>query len=196
MATIAIFHSVLGLRAIELATVVQFQACGHRAFAPDLFGGQTAATVEEGFAIMDHIGWPLICDRARLALGQAPSTTVLFGFSMGAGVVSAIWPERRHAGGIVLLHGLASVPANLDPHVPVQVHLADPDPFALPSQLHEWTRIAAAPEMSPEMYLYPGLGHFFTDPSLNDFDADGAELVWDRVSRFLDTVDHDAKQQS
>ncbi|WP_066805068.1 dienelactone hydrolase family protein [Sphingomonas asaccharolytica] len=194
MATIAIFHSVLGLRAIELATVARFQARGHSVFAPDLFEGRTAATVEEGFAIMEQVGWPLICDRARAALEQAPSTTVLLGFSMGAGVVSSIWPERRQASGIVLLHGLASVPANLDPRVPVQVHLADPDPFALPSQLHEWMRLAAASGM--EMYRYPGLGHFFTDPSLNDFDADGAELVWDRVSRFLDTVDHGAKAQS
>jgi dienelactone hydrolase len=196
MATIAIFHSVLGLRAIETATVARFQACGHTAFAPDLFEGRTAATVEEGFAIMDQIGWTLIRDRAHAALDQAPSTTVLLGFSMGAGVVSSIWPERRQAGGIVLLHGLASVPANVDPHVPVQVHLADPDPFALPSQLRDWMRIAAAPGMSPETYRYPGLGHFFTDPSLNDFNADGAELVWDRVSRFLDTVDQGAKAQS
>lgn len=195
MATIAIFHSVLGLRAIELATVARFRARGHSAFAPDLFEGLTAATVEEGFAIMDQIGWTLICDRARAALEQAPSTTVLLGFSMGAGVVSSIWPERRQAGGIVLLHGLASVPANVDPHVPVQVHLADPDPFALPSQLRDWMRIAAAPGMSLETYRYPGLGHFFTDPSLKDFDADGAELVWDRVCRFLDTVDHGAKAQ-
>jgi dienelactone hydrolase len=196
MATIAIFHSVLGLRAIETATVARFQACGHTAFAPDLFEGRTAATVEEGFAIMDQIGWTLICDRAHAALDQAPPTTVLLGFSMGAGVVSSIWPERRQAGGIVLLHGLASVPANVDPHVPVQVHLADPDPFALPSQLRDWMRIAAAPGMSPETYRYPGLGHFFTDPSLNDFNADGAELVWDRVSRFLDTADQGAKAQS
>src|SRR5206468_6705197 len=100
MATIAIFHSVMGLRAIENAAVARFQSSGHRAFAPDLFGGVTAATVDEGFAIMDQIGWTLICDRARAALDHAPPTTVLLGFSMGAGVVSSIWPERRQAGGI------------------------------------------------------------------------------------------------
>jgi dienelactone hydrolase len=195
MATIAIFHSVLGLRAIENATVARFQARGHSAFAPDLFEGLTAATLEEGFAIMDRIGWTLICDRAQAALNQAPSTAVLLGFSMGAGVVSSIWPERRQADGIVLLHGFASVPANVDPRVPVQVHVADPDPFAPPSQLQEWMRVAVASGMSPEAFRYPDLGHFFTDPSLDDFDADGAELVWDRVSRFLDTVDQGAKAQ-
>jgi dienelactone hydrolase len=195
MATIAIFHSVLGLRAIENATVARFQARGHSAFAPDLFDGRTAATVEEGFAIMDQVGWTLICDRARAALDQAPSTAVLLGLSMGAGVVSSIWPERRQAGGIVLLHGLASVPANLDLDVPVQVHVADPDPFAPPAQLEKWMRIAAASGISAETFRYPDLGHFFTDPSLDDFDADGAELAWDRVSRFLDTVDHGATAQ-
>jgi dienelactone hydrolase len=183
------------LRAIEIATVAQFQACGHKAFAPDLFEGLTAATVEEGFAIMDRIGWTLICDRARAALDQFPPTAVLLGLSMGAGVVSSIWPERRQAGGIVLLHGLASVPANLDLDVPVQVHVADSDPFAPPAQLEKWMRIAAASGISAETFRYPDLGHFFTDPSLDDFDADGAELAWDRVSRFLDTVDHGATAQ-
>ena len=174
MATILIFHSVLGLRPIEVSTVARLQARGHRAFAPDLFEGLTAATVEEGFEIMDQIGWTPICNRARAALDQAPPTAVLVGFSMGAGVVSSLWPERRQAGGIILLHGLASVPANMGLHVPIQVHLADPDAFAPPPQLQEWMHINAGFGTSTEVFRYPDLGHFFTDPSLDDFDAHGA----------------------
>lgn len=189
MATIAIFHSVLGLRSIEASTVARFQGRGHTAIAPDLFDGLTATTVEEGFAIMEQVGWTVICDRARAALDQMPKTTVLVGFSMGAGVISALWPVRRRAAGVVLLHGLANVPAEVDTRTPIQLHLANPDAFSPPAQTQEWISNTGRARLSADVFLYPALGHFFSDPSLDDFNADGAAQMWDRVDQLLDVVD-------
>jgi dienelactone hydrolase len=188
MATIVLFHSVLGLRRIERSAVARLEVRGHIASAPDLFGGRTAATPHEGFAIMDEIGWDLICSRARLALDRVPPGAVLAGFSMGAGVISTLWPERPGAGAVLLLHGLADVPQGVNPQLPVQVHLADPDPFVPPPQLTVWKQNAADAGLSAQVHLYPNAGHFFTDEGLDDFDARASELTWSRVIGVLDML--------
>jgi dienelactone hydrolase len=38
---------------------------------------------------MAEIGWPVICQRALEAIEKLPDSTILAGFSMGAGVISA-----------------------------------------------------------------------------------------------------------
>jgi len=183
MATIVIFHSVLGLRSIELATTERLRASGHDVLTPDLFAGRTASTPDEGFLIMEDIGWDTIRERARAALATVPSTATLMGFSMGAGVISSIWPERPDAAAVILIHGLADIPADLDPNIRIQAHVADPDPFVHASQLESWTRADAA---AVQLFRYPGLRHFFTDPSLDEFDGPGAEQAWDRIARLLE----------
>ena len=182
MSVIVIFHSVLGLRSIEHSTAAWLRSSGHAVLTPDLFAGRTAPTPSDGFLIMDDIGWDAICDRARAVLATVPSTAVLMGFSMGAGVISSIWPERRDAAAIILVHGLADIPPDLNPNTRVQAHVAHPDPFVHASQLEGWMR---ADEAAVRLFRYPGLQHFFTDSSLDEFDGAGAEQVWDRVARLL-----------
>jgi dienelactone hydrolase len=35
------------------------------------------------------------------------------------------------------------------------------------------------------VYTYPGVGHFYTDAALPEFDAEAAELTWQRVLDLL-----------
>jgi len=188
MATIIIFHSVLGLRSIEQSTAAWLRGSGHDVLTPDLFAGRTAPTPNDGFVIMDDIGWDTIRDRARAVLATVPSTAVLMGFSMGAGVISSIWPERRDASAVILVHGLADIPPDLNPNTRVQAHVADPDPFVHASQLEGWKR--ADPE-AVQLFRYSGLQHFFTDPSLDEFDGLGAKQVWDRIARAANSLGAD-----
>ena len=46
-------------------------------------------------------------------------------------------------------------------------------------------RHAARAGISLEVFLYPGVGHLYTDPSLPDYDAKAAEATWSRVDTFL-----------
>ena len=66
--TVALFHSMFGLRPVELAAVERLHAAGHRVVAPDLFAGAVAGhgrapTVEDGFALMEAVGWDAIVER-------------------------------------------------------------------------------------------------------------------------------------
>lgn len=107
MATIVLFHSILGLRHVEMEAADRMRAVGHTVVVPDLYAGSAATSMDEGFAIMNSIGWKTICRCAQNALDLAPETAVLAGHSMGAGVIGSAWPSRPLCDGVVLLHGLA-----------------------------------------------------------------------------------------
>jgi hypothetical protein len=62
-----------------------------------LYAGRAAATAEEGFALCEQIGWPVIVHRARQALAGLPPETVLTGLSMGASVADRHQSRRQLA---------------------------------------------------------------------------------------------------
>jgi dienelactone hydrolase len=188
MASIILFHSVYGLRHVELAAARRFRAAGHDVFVPDLFAGQTADSINRGFELMETIGWSRICTRAEKAINKLPADTVLAGISMGAGVVASLWPHRVDAGGIILMHGLAAIPENARRSLPVQVHLAEPDELVPGAQRAGWREDALRCGLSLQMFDYPGAGHFFTDDSLQDYDAEAATKTWGLALNFLKTL--------
>lgn len=185
MTAVVLFHSVFGRRAVEARAADRFRAAGHEVHTPDLYAGETAATIEEGFALKDRIGWDVIAGRARDAVRDLPASTALAGFSMGAGVVQTLLPHRPDAAGALLLHGLAAIPATARPGLPVQLHIADPDAFAPPAEVAAWQREVAGSPAEAEVFTYPGAGHFYTDAGLADYDEHAAELTWRRALAFL-----------
>lgn len=185
---------MFGLRPVELAAAGRLRAAGHQVVTPDLFAGEVAAkpgsipTVQDGFALMDRIGWETIVARARAAVHDLPAHTVLGGFSMGTGVVGAVWPERLTAAGVFLLHATTSVPEGIPTGTPVQTHIADGDPFAPPDQLARFHTTAANAHAEASLHTYPGAGHFYTDPSLPDYDPTATDQTWHHVHNLLKAV--------
>jgi dienelactone hydrolase len=189
VAKIVLFHSMLGLRPVEVHAADQLRAAGHEVATPDLYAGQTASTFDGGFELKDHrIGWATIEQRARQAIQDLPADTVLAGISMGAGVVSTLLPHRPHTAGVLLLHGLAPIPANVRAGLPVQLHVADADEFAPPADVSAWIEVATRAGADPQVFTYQHAGHFFTDASLPDHNAQATTLMWQRVLDFLRTV--------
>ncbi|MEV5744183.1 dienelactone hydrolase family protein [Microbispora rosea] len=185
MAHVALFHSVFGLRSVEHAAADRLRAAGHEVVTPDLYAGETAATIDHGFVLMNRIGWDVIMERARDALGRLPAETVLSGFSMGAGVVGALLADRRGTAGVLLLHGIAEIPASVRAGLPVHLHVADPDAFAPPTAVAAWEKASTAAGAAVQVFTYPGVGHFYTDADLCDHDEDAAGLTWQRSVSFL-----------
>lgn len=188
MASIILFHSVFGLRHVELAAAERFRAAGHAVVAPDLFDGQLADTINRGFELMKSIGWSRICARADKAVSDLPADTVLAGISMGAGVVASVWASRPDTKGILLLHGLAQIPESARRSLPVQVHVAEPDEFVSADERRAWRHDAMRHGLSVEIFDYPGAGHFFTDESLQDYNAQAAVKTWALAAMFLEEV--------
>ncbi len=185
MTSVILFHSVMGLRQVERDAADRMRAAGHEVVTPDLYEGQTASSIAEGFSLMSRIGWSAICRRAETAVAELPDSTVLAGISMGAGVVAHLWPKQRLAKGVLLIHGLADIPNDTHPGLPLQVHIADPDHFVHDAQMSDWREAAKQAGLEAQLFTYPRAGHFYTDPASPDYDAKAAEQTWQRTLAFL-----------
>jgi dienelactone hydrolase len=180
------FHSVYGRRPAVLAVAALLRAAGHEVITPDLYAGQVAATADEGFALCDQIGWPVILHRARQALAGLPPETVLVGLSMGAAVAAALLGERPETAGLLLLHNTGGGDAeNVRPGLRLQLHIADPDVYQSVAEIAAWERGMTAAGATVLVFRYPGAGHLFTDPGTPDHDGPAADLAWQRVLSFL-----------
>ncbi len=118
-----------------------------------------------------------------------PASTVLAGFSMGAAVAASLWPKREKTAGILFLHGIASIAENARKGLPLQLHLAEPDPFEPEEDVAAWRQAAERSGTVAEIFRYPGGGHLYTDASLPDYNAQAADLTWKRVIDFLGAID-------
>ncbi|MCX5313651.1 dienelactone hydrolase family protein [Streptomyces sp. NBC_00154] len=187
---IMLFHSTYGLRPAVHAAAARLRAAGHEVHVPDLFDGRTFETVEEGMAFKDEVGKDELLRRAVLAAAPYSERGLVYaGFSFGASTAQTLALGDEKARGLLLLHGTSDIAesASVD-ELPVQLHVADPDPFETHDWLNSWYLQMQRTGADVEVYRYPGAGHLFTDPDLPDYDASAAELTWKVSLGFLATL--------
>ncbi|MEU8888165.1 dienelactone hydrolase family protein [Streptomyces sp. NPDC048442] len=187
---IILFHSVYGLRPAVHAAAERLRAAGHQVHVPDLYEGQTAGTAEEGQALLDRIGREELLRRAVVAAAPHSDKGLVYaGFSWGGAVAQNLAFGDEKARGLLLLHGTSDLAedATAD-ELPVQLHIADPDPFESGDWLNAWYLQMRRAGADVEIYRYPGAGHLFTDPELPDFDQAAAEQTWKVALGFLATL--------
>jgi dienelactone hydrolase len=190
LATVVLFHSVYGLRPAVHKAADRLRAAGHEVHTPDLFDGRTAATVEEGMELKDEIGRDELLMRAVTVTAPLSERGLVYaGFSLGGSIAQnlAIADERARA--LLLLHGTSDLPedAAVD-DLPVQLHVAEPDPFESHDWLNAWYLQMGRAGADVEVFRYQGAGHLFTDDQLDDYDEESAERTWRTVLGFLDSV--------
>ncbi len=182
MATIILFHSVLGLRQVEQSLAGDWRGDGHQVILPDLYDGKTAETYDGGFAILRAIGVDALSDRARAAAKAVAGPVVLAGISLGGAMAARVWAEREDVSGVLFLAGPGEWPASTGA-VPVQMHATRPDPFDEESVFEDWE--AANPGARLAMFRYDGAGHLFMDPALPDYSALADQACRARCRDFL-----------
>ncbi|MFB7646691.1 dienelactone hydrolase family protein [Streptomyces sp. NPDC056084] len=188
---IMLFHSVYGLRPAVQEAAERLRAAGHQVHVPDLYEGRTAETVEEGSDIKDEIGADELLKRAVLAAAPySESGLVYAGFSLGGSIAQNLALGDSKARGLLLLHGTSDMAehSSVD-ELPVQLHIADPDPFETSDWLNSWYLRMQRAGADVEIYRYPGAGHLYTDPGLPDYDEAAAELTWRTALGFLEGLD-------
>ncbi|MFO1143943.1 MAG: dienelactone hydrolase family protein [Amaricoccus sp.] len=188
MAEVVLFHSILGLRPAEAAIAARMRAAGHKVTTPDLYDGLRTDSYNEGFGMHDAIGDAELLRRARDAVAALPAETVLAGVSMGGGIAGELWKDRRETAGVLFLHGPAPLAPAPRPGTPVEVHMADPEPFDDEAFIGAWIAEALALPIAFKVFRYAGAGHFFTDATLPDHDAAAAELALGRAVDLLARV--------
>jgi dienelactone hydrolase len=187
---IMLFHSSFGLRPAVHAAADRLRAAGHEVRVPDLFQGHTFDTVEEGMVFKDQVGKDELLKRAVLAAAPYSDQGLVYaGFSFGASVAQTLALGDAQARGLLLLHGTSDIAENATvDELPVQLHVADPDPFESHDWLNSWYLQMQRTGADVEVYRYPGAGHLYTDADLPDFDQAAADLTWKVSLGFLATL--------
>ncbi|MFI6643781.1 dienelactone hydrolase family protein [Streptomyces sp. NPDC050504] len=187
---IMLFHSTYGPRPAVHAAADRLRAAGHEVWVPDLFEGRTFETVEEGMDFQREIGREELLKRAVLAAAPYSDRGLVYaGFSFGASVAQTLALGDEKARGLLMFHGTSDIAEGASvAELPVQLHVADPDPFETHDWLNTWYLQMRRAGADVEVYRYPGAGHLFTDPDLPDHDGEAAEKSWRIGLGFLESL--------
>jgi len=190
MAEVVLFHHAQGLTPGVVAFADELRRAGHTVHTPDLFGGRTFGTLEEGMQYAEEIGFPEVIARGARAVEGLPAGLVYAGFSLGVLPAQMLAQTRPGARGALLFYSCVPVsefgPAWPD-GVPVQVHGMDADPFFVGEGDIDAARELVEQAKDAELFLYPGDQHYFADSSLPSYDADATARLIQRVLDFLRT---------
>ncbi|MFG1806607.1 dienelactone hydrolase family protein [Streptomyces sp. NPDC049040] len=184
--TIVLFHSMYGLRPAVHAAADRLRAAGHEVHVPDLYGGRTTTDAEEGMRIKDEIGKDELLRRAVAEAAPLSDRGLVYaGFSLGGSVAQNLALGDERARGLLLLHGTSDIADDAATDIPVQLHVADPDPFEPDDWLNAWYLRMRKAGADVEVHRYRGAGHLYTDSELPDYDAEAAERTWAVALDFL-----------
>lgn len=188
---VLVLHAWWGLVPIFHAACDRLAAAGFVALAPDLFGGETAATIAEAEALVARRD-PARQERADGALeylrglpGVRGAQVGIVGFSMGgswAHHLAGVHPDA--IGAVATFY----TDVELEPGTRAAVigHFGDADEFAdvatLETFVAQWRTIVP----SATIYFYPDAHHWFAEEDRPGYyDAEATELAWARTIAFL-----------
>ena len=189
MTEVVLYHHIQGLTNGVVAFADELRRAGHTVHTPDLFGGRTFGSIDEGFGFARETGLDTIRERGAAAADDLGSELVYAGFSFGVTIAQRLAQTRPGARGALLMESCLPVTefGEAWPEgVPVQIHGMQGDEFFdedLPA-----ARELADSTKGAELFVYPGDQHLFADSSLDTYDAQAAALLMERVLRFLGAV--------
>jgi dienelactone hydrolase len=194
MVEVLLFHHVQGLTpgVVELAD--HFRAAGHTVHTPDLYGGRTFPSIEEGAAFSQGEVAPDFAALADAAAADLPSTLVYAGISWGVVQAQRLAQTRTGAVGAILMESCLPITGEwaVGPWpegVPVQIHGMDADEyFAGEGDIDAAREIVEKVGAAAELYLYRGDKHLFEDSSLASYDAAATTLLTERIVEFLGRI--------
>lgn len=187
---VLVLHPWWGLNADVTAYADRLAGAGFAVAAPDMFGGKVAATVEDAEALAhaadeEAIDAIVLAALDRLSEGlDATARLAALGFSFGAHW--AIWSptQRDRVVATVLYYGTTG--DNLTASTaPVLGHFAEDDPYETADWVAEFESILRSAGREVDIHRYPGVGHWFAEPSREAYRPEAAELAFERTTAFL-----------
>ena len=193
MADVLLFHHIQGLTPGVVAFADALRAAGHTVHTPDLYGGRTFDSIQDGAAFSRGEGAPDLDALADEVAAGLPAALVYAGFSSGVMQAQRLAQTRPGAAGALLFESALPITGEWafgpwPDGVPVQIHGMDDDEFFAHEGDIDAAREIVAAAADGELFVYPGDQHLFADSSLASYDADAAALLTERVLAFLARV--------
>jgi dienelactone hydrolase len=191
MTTVALFHSVLGVRKGVLDAAERLRRDGHDVLVIDLYGGRTFDEYPPAMAFAtQEVGHQVLMQRAVSAVADLPDGFVTAGFSLGC-VMAVHVAMQRPVSGVLMIAGAIPVSAfgegaRWPAGVPAQTHSTLADPWREQKEIDQAILDVEAGGGTIEVFDYPGSGHLFTDESLpGEYDPVATETFWGRALPFV-----------
>lgn len=188
---VVLYHAWWGLNDDAVAYADRLAAAGFAVFAPDLFGGQVAATVDDAERLagsadettVDGIALAAV-DRLADRVGPAAKLAVL-GFSYGAALAISAPTDRDRLVATVVYYGTYTGSILSKADGPVLGNFAEKDPFEPDESVVEFQEGLESAGRDVDIHRYPGTGHWFAEPSRDAYRAAAADLAFERTVAFL-----------
>jgi dienelactone hydrolase len=188
MAEVLLFHHAQGQTEGFAAFADELRGAGHTVHAPDLYDGRTFATLDEGIAYAQQVGFEELLERGVETASALPEDLVYAGFSLGVLPAQKLAQTRPGARGALLFYSCVPVSefgTSWPADVPVQIHGMDADPIFVDEGDLDAARALVESAEHAELFLYRGDQHYFADSSLPSYDERAATLLTQRVLAFL-----------
>lgn len=190
---VLVLHSWWGLTAGAKRVADRFADAGFTAMVPDLMAGEIPESYEAAQKLLSKADMNVTADlvlsspvslRAYSADPQAPIAVV--GYSSGASW--ALWLATRlpdDFAAVVAYYGAQNIDFD-ELRAPVLAHFAEFDELVSDDDRTEMHARLLLSEKSIEVHDYPGTQHWFAEEDqLDRYDADAAELAWNRTIEFV-----------
>lgn len=189
---IMVLHAWWGLNSFFEDLCNRIASEGFVAFAPDLYDGKIAKTVPEAEQLMSESNSErkeAIATTAVDFFRNLPEVRKepisLIGFSMGAAwalELACAFPQDIHK--VVLFYGVNAVDFG---KVKAQItgHFSDVDEFEPLDGIQAMESDMRAAGLKPTFHIYPNRSHWFFENDRPEYDAEAADLAWQRTVDFL-----------
>lgn len=180
-----------GLNPQIRATADRFAAAGFNAIVPDLYRGKLASSADEASHMMNALDWAGAVQDLQASLQhlrQSGAKAGVLGFCMGGALTIIAAANLAETDAAVCFYGIPPAAA-ADPEkirIPFLGHFATVDDWCTPEVVDGLEAKLKAGGVDYALYRYEGQQHAFMNEARPEvYDADAAQLAWDRSVAFL-----------
>lgn len=188
---VIVLHAWWGLNSVFKKLCDRLAAEGFVAFAPDLYNGKVAKTIEEAGQLVDREQ-----DRKQAIVTAAPDflrgrpevrkeVLSVIGFSMGAAWSLVLASERaQDIRKVVLFYGSYGIDfSKIQAYI--LGHYASTDEFEPLEGIRAMEADMRTAGLKPTFHVYPDTKHWFFEEDRPEYDPQAAGLAWERTLEFL-----------
>jgi len=186
---VLVLHAWWGLKPYFKQVCDQLAEQGFTALAPDLYQGRIARTIDEAKALLGQRNFELMSDTLNAAKQHLTSLRAgkpigAVGFSMGASQALDLAANEPDVNAVVLFYGSGGVDFK-QVKAKVLGHYAEVDEWEPLEEIKAMENDMKAAGMDATFHFYPGVGHWFVEPDVPEYDPEAAALAWERTFAFL-----------
>ncbi len=185
---VLVLHAWWGLKPFFKQVCDQLAEQGFTAFAPDLYQGRVAKTIDEAKAFMEQNDFEFMSEIVKAANAHLTSLCAgkigVIGFSMGSGWALAVAERNPDVSAAVLFYGAGEADFS-KVKAKVLGHFAEVDEWEPLEYVQGMEAGMKSAGMDVTLHTYPKVAHWFVEEDRPEYDSASAQLAWSRTYEFL-----------